>query len=51
MVGGTMSDPDPHRDDDEPRHSEPERAPFWKHPGLAIVAALVAILGLVWRCA
>jgi hypothetical protein len=46
-----MSESDQDTQDDEQRHAEPESTSLWKHPGLAVVAALIALLGLVWRCA
>ena len=49
---------EPERDSDEKppeengasqEHVEP--APFWRRPILAVVAALIALIGIVWRCA
>ena len=37
-------------DDDTPR--EPvEPAPFWRKPAFAVIAAVIALIGTVWRCA
>jgi hypothetical protein len=26
-------------------------APFWRHPAFAVAAALIALIGMLWRCA
>ena len=36
---------------DEREDEAPKRTPLWQHPLLAVIAALVAVIGLVWRCA
>jgi hypothetical protein len=38
-------------DDDRTRRTPVPPAPFWRKPAFAIVAMLIALIGMVWRCA
>jgi hypothetical protein len=51
-----MTDPENDPDQKTPAEQEASRehvepAPFWRSPGFAVVAALIALIGIVWRCA
>ena len=38
-------------DENDASREHPEPAPFWRSPAFAVVAALIALIGMVWRCA
>jgi len=49
---------DPADDSDQPapdvngaNSEQVEPAPFWRSPAFAVVAALIALIGMAWRCA
>ena len=51
-----MTDPEPDSEPKTPAENDasrehPEPEPFWRSPAFAVVAALIALIGIVWRCA
>ncbi len=38
-------------DESDASHEHLEPAPFWRSSTFAVVATLIALIGVVWRCA
>jgi len=39
------------RDEDGVNRDRAAPAPFWRRPAFAVIAALIALIGMAWRCA
>jgi hypothetical protein len=44
-------EPDPNSPDDPGASQAKEPPPFWRRTAFAVAAALIALIGMVWRCA
>jgi hypothetical protein len=51
MTNETEPESPPDKHDEAPDRAPARPASFWRSPAFAVVAALIALIGAVWRCA